>query len=91
MPEGALIVRVAEVLPPLVKVALAGKEHVIPEAAVQVRLTVPEKPLTDARLIAVDPLLPAVTGTFDDAGMSVKSDNGFGTALPPLSVTADGP
>jgi hypothetical protein len=88
MPPVALTVRVAEELPPLVKVDGVGNEHVIPVAALQVRFTVPVNPFTEARLITVVPLLPALTGTLDDAGIMVKSESGFDVAV--LRIAEDG-
>ena len=77
-------------LPPVLKVVEAGMLQVTPEAATQVKFTVPENPLTDVRLMAVVLLLPAVTATFEVLGTSVKSESGLEMAPPLLRVKAEG-
>ena len=85
-----MTVRVADVLPPLVKLAGEGSEQERPEAAEQPSITGPVNPLTDVRLIAAVLLLPAVTGTLEELGTSVKSESGFKMGAPVLRVKAEG-
>jgi len=83
-------VSVALEVPPLLRVAEEGREQVTPADAAQLRLNVPANPLTDARLMVVVPLLPAVTGTLDELGIRVKSESGLAIAPPLFSVKAEG-
>jgi hypothetical protein len=75
-------------LPPLLKLSEDGMEQVTPVAALQLRLTVPLKPFSEATLIVAVPSLPAATGTIVLDGTSEKSASGFRIGL--LSVKAEG-
>lgn len=90
MPEGAVTVSVAKALPPLLNVVDAGMLQEMPVAAVQVKFTVPVNPLTDVRLIAAVLLLPAATATFEELGISVKSESGLEIGPPVFNVNAEG-
>lgn len=77
---GALMVSVALVLEPLLNDSETGIEQVIPAAAVQVRLTAPEKPLFEVRVMGIVPLAaPPLTlsGSRVVFGTMPKSESGL--------------
>ena len=75
--EPAFSVTVTAVVPPLLNVADDGTVHVIPEAAVQFRLTVPAKPFTEDTWIWSVAAVPAWTATVVVAGVRAKSESGL--------------
>ena len=72
-----MTVRVEVELVLLVRVGLGVTVQVSGVGTAQVRLTVPEKPLTEAMLRVSVPLLPAVTGTMVELGTIEKSASGL--------------